>query len=209
MGFFGSVGRLAGRAALRGTGQLVAVVVPDSMSPWDLRKKSVRTSGSLLSTGLRALAKRKKRKTSSKKSAKASTRATRAAAAIPSAFLPWPGWPSLSLNVPALSRNKKPSTKKAGSVRASTTKGKANLSRRSASTTSPVIVVHAPADSAQRFNKNAWARGSGLVSTTDWDTPSPNKWKPTSRLKRAGRRKKRLVNDRHKEHSQYLKTQAR
>ena len=238
MGLLGSLGRFAGRAALRGTGQLVAVVVPDSMSPWNLRRKSANTTSSLLGLGLRALRKKKKKKRSTKRS----DRPTRAAKAMPSAFLPWPGWPNLdfanvkanikadlnqakanaranvklpklpklsflSWGLPGRSKNKKPSTSKKSQVRASTTKGKLTLSRRPSKDTMAAIVVHAPVANEVRFDKNRWARGAGLTSSTDWDSPSPAKWRPTSRLKRAGRRKKQLVKDRRKEYQGYLQNQ--
>lgn len=180
MGLLGSLARRTGAAAMYGSGRLVSVVVPDSITPWNLRRTASHTSNSLLRLGLRELTKRKKKKRSTKNSAasakrrKTSRPATRPGGSLLSWIWSKPGKSSSSkpTGVVLLSSGPTPRTTARPSVRASTTKGRASLSRKTAPA-QVVAIIHQPVANEPRFDKNAWSSGRGLRSTTDWDTPSP------------------------------------
>jgi hypothetical protein len=172
MGLLGSLARRTGAAALYGSGRLVSVVVPDSVTPWNLRRTAAKTSGSLIGLGVSAYRKTNKKKKPTKK---------RSIAYGPK---PTPS-PKQSGNLgfggllPFLARLKPKkgtallvvtsapsSTPSAGrGVRQSTTKGKTNLSRRK--------VWATPPEKPSGFSGVSWGRGAAMSTASDWDAPDP------------------------------------
>jgi hypothetical protein len=224
VGLLGSLARRSASAALYGSGRLVSVVVPDSVTPWNLRRTASHTSASLLSLGLKSLNKRKKKKPTKKRSTSSgrkptsSPKRTSIFALLGSAFSGRKGQSSNSLHstpVVVLHQATQAAplapirkTAKAG-PRASTTKGKWDFSRklrpahlmeraefeRSAYNRpggpKPVIVAETVKHEwTPGFDRNSWARGGGLRSATNWDTPDPRTIKAgrarRSRVARAG-----------------------
>jgi hypothetical protein len=199
MGLLGSLARRSASAALYGSGRLVSVVVPDRITPWNLRRTASHTSNSLLRLGLREMKKRKKKKPTKKRpsasgrSSTSSPKRTSIFSFLGSAFSGRKGQSKNSVQTTApflvVHRSTQdihqdgagnylaPVRKTAArGPRASTTKGKTNFSRRApVAASAPVILIQSPSNEhAPRFNKNAWSSGRGLRSSADWDTPSPS-----------------------------------
>lgn len=159
MGLLGSLARRTGAAALYGSGRLVSVVVPDSVTPWNLRRTATKTTGSLIGLGLSAYRKSSRKKKATKKRSPGSGR-TLARSPKTSSKRGWLSLFGLGTSNPK-SRTAAPmvlvtsapgstgSTRRpaARGPRPSTTKGLANLSRRTgniATQAHPVVLIQSP-----------------------------------------------------------------
>lgn len=178
MGLLGSLARRSASAALRGGGRLVVSVVPDSITPWNLRKQTSRTSASILTSLLRELHRKPKKQTPTR-SPKKSGNSLPASKRQPLLNLMSFGRHQMSSETihRAASVQAPLPPRKAG-PRPSTTKGVYNLSRRTSAPAAKATeretygTVRGAIANEERFDLNAWKQGRNLVSNFDRDDSS-------------------------------------
>ena len=183
MSLLGKLARRSASAALRGTGRVLAVhVIPDHITPWQIRQKTTRTSSSFLRSALRELSRKpKKKKTPTPSRKKSASYSQTTSPKRPSllALMTFGPHRASSATAARLATSPILAPRKPG-PRPSTTKGVANLSRRTsapvAGNTTRYGAVRSAIANEARFDANGGKQGRSLRSTDDWDVvagPAP------------------------------------